>query len=240
MDEPTRILCVTAHPDDVDFGAAGTVATWTDRGIEVSYCIITDGDAGGFDPAVPRDQIGAIRQQEQRAAAAAVGVTDVHFLGYPDGALEVTLELRKDISRVIRQVRPDRVVAQSPHRSWRSVYRSHPDHRAAGDATLDAVYPDARNPFAHVSLLRDEGLEAWSVPEVWVMADDGDEHTELRAVDITDTFDRKLAALHAHASQHPNPDQLDDRIRAWTSRTAQAHGLPAGRFAEEFTIVPTA
>lgn len=240
MDDPQRVLCVTAHPDDIDFGAAGTVATWTASGIDVAYCIVTDGDAGGFDPAVPRDRIGGIRQAEQRAAAAAVGVLDVHFLGYRDGALEVTLDLRRDISRVIRQVRPDRVLSQSPHRSWRSVYRSHPDHRAAGDATLDAVYPDARNPFAHTTLLADEGLEAWTVPEVWVMADDGDEHTELRAVDITDTFDRKIAALHAHASQHPDPDQLEERMRGWAAHIAEKHGLPEGRLAEEFTIVPTA
>src|SRR5213080_3027646 len=97
-----RVLVVTAHPDDVDFGAAGTIATWTDAGVEVTYCIVTDGDAGGFDPDVPRSEIPRIRQAEQRAAAAVVGVTDVEFLGYPDGALEVSMALRCDISRVIR------------------------------------------------------------------------------------------------------------------------------------------
>ena len=98
-----RILVVTAHPDDVDFGAAGSVAAWTAAGVKVTYCVVTDGDAGGFDPAVPRSEIGGIRQAEQRAAAKAVGVDDVVFLGYPDGRLEVTLDLRRDISRVIRQ-----------------------------------------------------------------------------------------------------------------------------------------
>src|SRR5690348_15985830 len=106
-----RVLVVTAHPDDVDFGAAGSIATWVSQGIEVSYCIVTNGDAGGFDPEVPRADIAQIRQAEQRAAAAAVGVTDVTFLGYPDGALYVTHELRRDISREIRRVRPQRVVS---------------------------------------------------------------------------------------------------------------------------------
>src|SRR5437870_2619747 len=112
--EVERILVVTAHPDDVDFGAAGTVATWTDKGIEVAYCIVTDGDAGGFDPGVPRSDIPAIRRAEQEAAAKQVGVDDVTFLGYPDGRLEVSIELRRDIARVIRRVRPQRVVTQSP------------------------------------------------------------------------------------------------------------------------------
>ena len=105
-----RILCITAHPDDVDFGAAGTVALWTEAGIEVVYCVVTDGDAGGYDPAVPREQIPSIRRAEQTAAAGHVGVSDLVFLGYPDGRLEPSLSLRRDIARVIRQVQPERVV----------------------------------------------------------------------------------------------------------------------------------
>src|SRR6478752_515749 len=111
-----RVLVVTAHPDDVDFGAAGSVATWTEAGVEVTYCIVTDGDAGGFDPDVPRDQIGGIRRAEQTAAAKELGVSDLHFLGHPDGRLYPTIEVRRDISRVIRIVRPHRVVCQSPER----------------------------------------------------------------------------------------------------------------------------
>src|SRR3954469_14092951 len=125
-----RVLLVMAHPDDVDFGCAGTVALWTQAGIQVSYCIVTNGDAGGFDPAVPRSEIAAIRQAEQRAAAKLLGVEDATFLGYPDGALTVTLDLRRDTSRVIRRFRPERVVAQSPHRNWQRIYASHPDHMA--------------------------------------------------------------------------------------------------------------
>ena len=127
-----RVLCVLAHPDDVDFGSAGTVATWTAAGTEVVYCIVTDGDAGGFDE-TPRDRMGPLRQAEQRAAAAEVGVTDVRFLGYPDGRLELSLDLRRDISRVIRQVRPQRVLTTSPERFWERIGASHPDHMTVGE-----------------------------------------------------------------------------------------------------------
>jgi LmbE family N-acetylglucosaminyl deacetylase len=228
-----RALVITAHPDDVDFGSAGTVAQWTDAGIEVVYCIITNGDAGGFDPAVPRDQIGSIRQQEQRAAGKELGVDDVRFLGYPDGRVEPTIELRRDLSRVIREVRPQRVICQSPERHMLRMPASHPDHLAAGEAAMRAIYPDARNPFAFPELAE---LPAWKVEETWVMAS---ERTN-RYVDITDSFDRKLAALHRHASQHPDPDQLEPLLRGWNGLNAQLAGLPPGRLAEAFWVMNTA
>ena len=229
-----RVLVVTAHPDDVDFGVAGSVATWTDAGIEVSYCIVTDGDAGGHDLAVPRDEMAATRRAEQTAAAKVVGVTDLHFLGHPDGRLEPTLDLRRDIARVIRIVRPQRVVCQSPERIYTRIYASHPDHLAAGEAALCAVYPDARNPFAFPELLAD-GFEPWTVDEVWMMtARDQDAF-----VDVTDAFDRKLEALLCHVSQHQNPDGLDELLRGWLTANAVNAGLPAGRFAEAFLRVPT-
>ncbi|MBO0693342.1 MAG: PIG-L family deacetylase, partial [Acidimicrobiaceae bacterium] len=148
-----RVLVVTAHPDDVDFSSGGTVAAWTAAGVSVSYCICTDGEAGGFDLDLPRTEIPRIRRAEQTEAARVLGVSDLHWLGFPDGALEVGLDLRRAVSRVIRRVRPQRVVCESPERSWESVYASHPDHLAAGEATLCAVYPDARNPFAFPELL---------------------------------------------------------------------------------------
>src|SRR4051794_29955351 len=114
-----RVLVVTAHPDDVDFGAAGTIAGFTDAGAEVTYCVCTDGDAGGFDPTVPRSEIPGIRRAEQVRAAKELGVEEVRFLGYQDGRLSATQDLRRDISRVIRQVRPNRVVIQSPERNWK-------------------------------------------------------------------------------------------------------------------------
>lgn len=231
-----RILAVMAHPDDVDFGAAGTVRAWTEAGIEVTYCLVTDGDAGGFDPDVPRSEIPRIRQAEQRAAGAVLGVTDVRFLGYRDGELAVSHELRRDISRVIRQVRPDRMLIQSPDRNWSRIQSSHPDHLAAGEAAIQAVYPDARNPFAHPSLLADEGLEEWTVPEVWVMASP----TPNQWIDITDAFDAKIAALRAHDSQTAHMDDLAERVRGWMTMQAQQAGLPEGRLAEAFMVVPTA
>ncbi|MGH3720897.1 MAG: PIG-L deacetylase family protein [Pseudonocardiaceae bacterium] len=232
-----RVLVVVAHPDDVDFGSGGTIAGWIDAGLEVSYCIVTDGDAGGIDPAVPRSAIGVIRQDEQRKAATALGVTDVEFLGYPDGRLMVSFELRRDITRVIRRARPDRMVIPSPHRDLRSVYASHPDHQAAGEAALCAIYPDARNPFAHPELLAEEGLEAHTVPEVWVMSSNAQAD---HYVDITDTFDRKIAALRAHASQTAHMTTLEERMRGWGSMQAQAAGLPAGRLAEGYLVLDTA
>jgi LmbE family N-acetylglucosaminyl deacetylase len=228
----TRVLSVTAHPDDVDFGAGGTVARWVDAGVAVTYCIITDGDAGGFDPAVPRSEIPGIRRAEQVAAAAAIGVTDVRFLGYRDGELTVSHGLRRDVSRVIRQVRPQRMLIQTPERNWERIPASHPDHLAAGEAAIQSVYPDARNPFAHPSLLDDEGLEAWSVSEVWVMG----HPTTTHYVDITDTFDRKLAALRAHESQTGHMPELDGFVRAWGERNAAAAGLAEGLLAEGFFV----
>lgn len=226
---------MTAHPDDVDFGVAGSVAVWTDSGAAVTYCVVTDGDAGGFDPAVPRSEIPRIRRAEQAAAAAEVGVKDLVFLGYPDGRLQVSLDLRRDIARVIRQVRPQRVVAQSPERLWDRIFASHPDHLAAGEATVCAVYPDARNPFAFPELL-EEGLDAWTVPEVWLMASAGAD----TFVDVTDAFDRKVAALRAHVSQETDRDgQLEERIRGWLSANSAGAGLGDGRLAEGFRRVVT-
>ena len=234
-DDVERILVVTAHPDDVDFGAAGSVATWTSRGIEVSYCIATDGDAGGSDHTITRPEMAAIRREEQLMAARQVGVTDVTFLGFPDGRVAPSLELRAAISRVIRIVRPDRVVAQSPERNWDRIYASHPDHLATGEAAACAVYPDARNPFAFPELLA-EGLAEHTVPELWVMATE----RANRVVDATDVYDRKLAALKSHVSQVGDGEHLDELLWGWMGGTALAAGMPEGRLAEAFHVVSTA
>jgi len=230
-----RILVVTAHPDDVDFGTAGSVATWVSAGIEVTYCIVTDGDAGGDDRSMPRTQMARIRREEQTAAALQVGVTDLRFLGYPDGRVVAGLGLRKDISRVIRQVRPQRVVAQSPDRVWSRIYASHPDHLAAGDATVSAVYPDARNPFAHRELLDAEDLEPWTVPQLWLM---GREDADV-FVDTTAVIDKKVSALLSHASQMKDPGGMDAMIRGWGAMNAKQGGLAEGRLAEIFRAIDT-
>jgi LmbE family N-acetylglucosaminyl deacetylase len=229
-----RILVVAAHPDDVDFGSAGSIAAWTEQGVQVSYCIVTDGDAGGFDESVSRADMARIRREEQTAAAHAVGVSDIHWLGYPDGRLTPTLELRRDISRVIRKVQPQRVVTQSPQRNWQRIFASHPDHLATGEATLCAVYPDSRNPFAHPELLQ-EGLRPHTVAEVWITGGPDPD----QVVDITDTFHRKVAALKCHASQVSHREDLEKFLREWAATVAQANGLPEGRLAEVFRLVPT-
>lgn len=232
-DPVERALVVTAHPDDVDFGAAGTIAQLAAAGTAVTYCIVTDGDAGGFDPQIPRSEIPRIRRAEQVAAAAVLGVDDVRFLGYRDGELEVSQGLRRDISRVIRQVRPQRMFIQSPERNWARIPASHPDHMAAGEAAIFSIYPDARNPFAHPSLLNDEGLDAWTVHDVWVMG----APEPNRVVDVTDQRPLKIAALRAHDSQTAHMDDLDERISQWMTAAAQAAGLPEGRLAEAFMVV---
>jgi LmbE family N-acetylglucosaminyl deacetylase len=235
LDDPTgahRVLFVTAHPDDVDFGAAGTVATWVKAGFEVGYCIVTDGDAGGIDRSVSRKAMAQLRREEQRAAAAELGVTDVTFLGYPDGKLAATIELRRDVSRIVRQIRPDRLVCQSPERNWERIGASHPDHMAAGEAAICAAYPDARNPFAHPELL-EEGLEPHSVAEVWLMASPRPN----RAVDITDAFETKVLALRRHETQVAHEADLEPRLREWATGGARAAGLPEGRLAELFQVV---
>ncbi|MGN6635290.1 MAG: PIG-L deacetylase family protein [Oryzihumus sp.] len=146
--EIERALVVIAHPDDADFGSAGTIAAWTEAGIAVTVLLCTRGEQGGFDE-TPREQMPAIREAEQRAASAAVGVTDVRFLdGYRDGWLEPSWELQRDIMRVIRDVRPQRLLIQSPERWYDRIQASHPDHMAAGEAAIRAAYPAAENAFA--------------------------------------------------------------------------------------------
>jgi LmbE family N-acetylglucosaminyl deacetylase len=184
-----------------------------------------------------------LRRSEQRAAADVVGAKDIDWLGWPDGRLYVTHELRRDISRSIRRHRPDRVIVQSPVRNLRNMYGSHPDHTAAGEAAMCAVYPDARNPFAHPELLADEGLEAWTVAETWVMSPNDAADTY---VEITEQIDRKVEALRAHESQTAHMDDLAERMQQWGYWQAKAAGLsdegtPADerRYAEGYLVLDT-
>lgn len=229
-----RALVITAHPDDVDFGAAGTVANLTDSGVAVTYCLVTDGQAGGHDQTIARTTMAAIRRDEQTKAAAEVGVTDLCFLGFGDGAVEFNMELRHGLTRVIRQVRPQVVITQSPHINLASVYGSHADHVATGQGVWAAVYPDARNPFAFPELLT-SGFEPWSVDEIWIM---NHEHADA-VVDITAQLDRKMRALRAHVSQHRDPDAMEARVRERFRASAEQAGLPAGSSAERFYVVDT-
>ncbi|MFC5264553.1 PIG-L deacetylase family protein [Kribbella qitaiheensis] len=231
-DEIERVLAIVAHPDDIDFGGAGTVAKWTRAGIEVSYCIVTDGQAGGFEPDRDRAEMPAVRRAEQTTAAQHVGVHDLHFLGYEDGSVEPSRELIRDLVRVIREVRPQRLLGQSPERNWSRLPVSHPDHMATAEATVRAFYPAAGNPYAFPELEAD-GPKAWDVGELWMM-----EHPERNHyVDITEVYDAKLAALMSHASQHQNPDGLPTMIQGWMRENAATAGFPDGHLAEPFTVI---
>jgi len=230
-----RALVIAAHPDDVDFLASGTVAHWTDAGTDVSYCVVTDGDAGGFETQTSRTDIPALRRAEQLCAAEAVGVHRVEFLGYPDGGVEATAGLRADLTRVIRAVRPQRVIMHSPDINWLRLPDFHPDHRRTGEASLQAVYPDSRNPFAHPFLLRDEGLQPWTVGEIWMIGAPDSNHW----VDITDTITEKLRGLRAHASQTSHLDDLEDLVRRRLEEQAADAGFASGRLAEAFHVVDT-
>jgi LmbE family N-acetylglucosaminyl deacetylase len=234
LSDVRRVLVVFAHPDDVDFGAAGTISHWTDEDIDVTYLLVTRGDAGGFDD-TPRADVPRIRENEQRAAAKVVGVSQVEFLdGYADGTLTPSLALRRDITAAIRRLRPDRVLTHSPLRRWERIAGpSHPDHLAVGEATTCAIYPDARNRFAFPELAG-AGLEPWIVREVWYQGGPNPDH----AVDITDHYPRKLAALRAHASQTAHMD-LEAWLRDRLVAMAESAGLPDGRLAEAFTVLRT-
>ena len=164
-----------------------------------------------------------------------LGVTKLHWLGFPDGAVVADLNLRREISAVIRKVKPDRVLTQSSERNYNRIYASHHDHLATGEAALCAVYPDARNEFAFPELLSERGLEPHAVPETWIMAGPNPKHF----VDTTDMLDKKIAALLCHASQHTDPEGLPERMRGWGQMIAEAGGLPKGRAAEAFLVVDT-
>lgn len=225
---PSRILVVAAHADDIEFGVAGSVAKWVQEGAQVTYVIVTDNSSGSNDPAVDRDWLIEKRREEQLAAAAVVGVTDVRFLGYRDGVLQPTLEVRRDITRVIRDVRPQRVLIQDPGTiyvgDW---YINHPDHRAAGEAALYAVFPSAGTRPIFTELL-DEGYEPWDVKELYIMLTM--EHNTY--VDITDTYDLKIKSLLCHESQ------VDMAVVERILERVQAIGEKAGcKYAEAFRVM---
>lgn len=228
-----RALVVVAHPDDVDFGTAGTIAYLTNRGVDVAYCLVTSGDAGGDDSTDSREERIAIREAEQTAAAKEVGVTNLTFLHWPDGRVETTMALRREIARVIRTHKPSLVITQSPERNYERIFASHPDHLATGEATLRAVYPDARNPHAFPELIR-EGFEPHTVSEVWLSG-----VNPTMVVNITKTFDQKFEALSKHVSQVGTRKGLKKMMRSWSRATAKNAGMKKGKLAEGFRVIAT-
>ncbi|PPB50820.1 PIG-L domain-containing protein [Arthrobacter pityocampae] len=230
---PARVLVFAAHPDDIDFGASATIAGWTAAGAHVSYCILTDGDAGGFSDE-DRPGLAALRREEQIAAAGLVGVTDVTFLGEPDGYLQPTDGVLREIVRRMREVRPDVVLSMHPERSWDRIQKSHPDHLACGEAVTRAIYPAVENPFAYPEL-EAAGLRSFRVPWLWFYG--GPAHLENRFVDVTGSEDTKIAAISAHRSQHPDVGRMQSRVRDILRENARRGGLPEGRSAESFHVV---
>jgi len=213
--DPKVVLMVGAHADDIDFGASGSVAKWAKDGAEVHYLVITDGSKGSSDPSITVEQLIAMREQEQRDAAATLGAKEVHFLHYEDAMLEITMGLKKDIVRIIRQVRPDTVVVMDPTFVYSSDmgFINHPDHRAAGQATLDAVFPLARDRLTFPDLLEKEQLEPHNVAHMLLI----NLRDQNYFVDITDVFETKIAGLLKHTSQIPDPAGVRAMLQTWAS-----------------------
>jgi LmbE family N-acetylglucosaminyl deacetylase len=205
-------MLVVAHPDDAEFRAAGTVAKWTRNGARVTYVVVTKGDKGSEDPAMTPSSLTTIREAEQRAAGAILGVKQFEFMGYPDGYLEHTLDLRRDITRLIRTHRPEAVICFDPtNRFFSDSYVNHPDHRASGDATVDAVFPSARDRLTFPDLLAD-GLEPHKVAQLWL----GAAAQPNTWVDIGETLELKREALRAHPSQlGADVDEFATQMARW-------------------------
>lgn len=223
---PGRALIVSAHPDDPEFGAGGTLAKWTAAGSTVAIVIVTDGSKGSSDRSMTSDRLVPLRQAEERAAAARLGVQDVTFLGFPDGATMPDLALRHAITREIRRFRPDLIITHDPATLYWDQYINHPDHRAVGQAALDAIFPTARDHLNAPEHLA-EGLEPHIVPVVYLTGSQAPDTWE----DITPTLETKLAALREHKSQFTDLDAMAGRVRERSRGVAEGHGM---EYAEAF------
>jgi LmbE family N-acetylglucosaminyl deacetylase len=220
-----RVLVITAHPDDSEFGAGGTVARFVREGLHVSYCIVTSGNKGSSDRSMTPERLARIREEEQRNAARVLGVETVDFLGFPDCEIEDTRESRLAVTATIRRHRPDRLIIQNPHRT-KNLGASHRDHRTVAGIALDCVYPLARDHMAFPELLA-QGLEPHKVREVYLMWWESPEIV----VDISETMDLKIKALACHASQFQDFAAVEKRVR---QRGAEL-GRPRGyAYAETF------
>jgi len=259
--ENDSVLVIAAHPDDIDFGAAGYVALMRQHNVNVTYAVVTDGQLGGSDLSVSREEMAKLRRQEQISAAKVVGVKDVRFLGFFDGEVKADFELRRAITELVREIRPKRVIAPSPDRAWQRLGASHPDHLAVGEAVVSVIYPDARNPFAYPELLQ-KGLEAFIVKELWLMGSPyafcgpkdsevlipgadlinpdiyrGELGTFVTAVDVSKTFSYKVNALKAHESQTKEINDLEGLLRSWLSHNGRIYKNNEELLCEAFQVV---
>lgn len=226
--QPMRILCIFAHPDDPEFSVGGSAARWADEGAEVYYCIVTDGSAGSNAPGEDLAALVKTRQEEERCAARVLGLKDVFFLNYADGTLQPTIELRRELTRLIRKLRPDRVVCGDPTAVlYGDDYINHPDHRAAAEAALYAVFPSSETRPIFPELLA-EGYEPHKVKELYIS---GSTQPTVY-IDISSTLDRKIEALRCHKSQlDPGDGQW---VRDWAAETGKQGNVP---FAEAFRVM---
>lgn len=225
---PKVVLGIAAHPDDLDFSASATFAKFIKEGAKAYYLILTDGGSGSEDRTMTRQKLQAIRQDEQRTAGKILGLTDVFFREFPDGALENTQDVKREVVRVIRQVKPDVVLTMDPSvlYSAQNGFINHPDHRAAGQAALDAVFPLARDHMSFPELLK-EGYEPHKVKTTLLM--NFNEHNF--AVDVSGTLDLKFKALEAHASQVPDLEAVKARFTRWAAERGKKYGF---EYAETF------
>src|SRR4051794_14207406 len=227
---PDRFMVIAAHPDDADFGPAATAARWIDAGSVGWLVCCTSGDQGGEDPEADPLVLAAIREREQNAAADVVGYSGVTYLHQPDGALVNDLALREQLVREIRTVKPDAVLATDPDTLfYQGGGINHTDHRAAGIAAVDAVYPAARNPMAFPALAR-SGLAKHNVRRLYLFWSERSD----AFIDVSATLDRKIDALRAHASQIHDPHGLTKRIHDWAAREGAVIGVEA---AEAFRVI---
>ena len=224
-----RVLGIFAHPDDSEFSCGGAAALWADQGAQITYVIITNGAAGSNDPSQDLAELVRIREAEQRAACAVLGVQELIFLGYADGTLQPTIELRRELTRIIRRLKPDRVITGDPTAVFYGTeYINHPDHRAAAEAAIYAIFPSAVTRPIFPELLA-EGYDPHQVKEVYISGDDTQNNIH---IDISSTLERKIEALRCHKSQL---DPGDGKwIRDWAAASGKAVDLA---FAEGFRVM---